>query len=59
MMMRNNRRFLKYLTGVFTVALIVNGIIGGSAITMAVMAVSALYAVYISFKIDKERGDYE
>lgn len=55
----NNRRMLTLLTAVFTLALTVNLIISGSGITLAVMAVSAVYASLISYKIDKEKGEYQ
>lgn len=54
-----NKRSLRWLTLVFIVALMLNSIIGGSHITLAVMAACALYAVYISLKIDRDNGDYE
>ena len=58
-MIKKHRRTLRLLTALFIVVSIVNSIIRGSSVTLAVMAVSALYTCWINFKINEEKGEYE
>ena len=57
--MMKSKYLLELLTALFTGVSVVNSIIRGSGLTLVIMAVCALYACWINYRMDKERGDYE
>ena len=58
-MIKKHRRALRLLTALFIAVSIVNSIIRGSSVTLAIMAASALYACWLNFKINEGKGEYE